>query len=339
MNRVAVVVLNYKGIEDTTSCLASLAAQTYKDFLMVAVENGSHDGSAEKFKAFEKKYGRRLHTLYNQENLGFDGGVNTGITWALEHDFEYIVLFNNDAIADKKWLEILVKTADKQKEAGIITGLLLHQDGKTIDSTGDWFSTWGLPFPRNRDNPTDKAPASEYVFGASAGASLYKAKMLHEIGIFDNDFFAYYEDADISFRAQLAGWKVYYEAKAVAYHQQGATSKRMPSGFTVHQTFKNLPLLFTKNVPAGLLFSVGTRFWPAYFLMLGNAIKNGSGKAALTGYFKSIELFWKHALSKRQYIQAHKKISNEYLRSIFWPDLPPDQTGLRKLRRFFTGKS
>jgi len=338
MNRVAVVVLNYKGIDDTIACLASLKKQTYQDFTIIAVENGSHDGSVETFKQLEKQYGEKLQTLYTQENLGFDGGVNTGITWALKRDFESIVLFNNDAIADKKWLEILVKTTEEQKEAGIITGLLLHQDGKTIDSTGDWFSTWGLPFPRNRNDPASSAPASEFVFGASAGASLYKAKMLREIGIFDNDFFAYYEDADISFRAQLAGWKVYYESRAIAYHQQGATSKRMVSGFTVNQTFKNLPLLFTKNVPRGLLFSIGIRFWFAYFLMLGHAIKKGSGKAALKGYFQSIRLFWKSALPARWYIQAHKKVSTAYIKSMLWPDLPPDQTGLRKLRRLFTGK-
>ena len=83
--------------------------------------------------------------------------------------------------------------------------------------------------------------------------------MLKQIGLFDEDFFAYYEDVDISFRAQLAGWKVAYAPKAVAYHQIGATSSKI-KGFTTYQTMKNLPMLLWKNVPAGLLISVVPRF-------------------------------------------------------------------------------
>lgn len=338
MNRVAIVVLNYKGIEDTINCIASLMKQTIKDAKVILVENGSGDNSIKEFKKLEKKYGDKLQTLYNTENLGFDGGVNTGITWALNHNYENIALFNNDAIADSKWIESLLNASDADKDVGITTGLLLHQDGKTIDSTGDWLSTWGLPFPRNRNDKTNKAPAAEYVFGGTGGASLFKAALFRDIGTFDEDFFAYYEDTDISFRAQLAGWKVLYVPEAVAYHQQGATSNKMPGGFTTYQTFKNLPLVIAKDVPTELLLSIGIRFWFAYFLMLGHAIKRGQGKAAIRGYLRSVILFWKSALSKRRHIQSHRKVSNNYIRSILWPDLPPDQTGIRKVRRFFTGR-
>src|SRR6201999_312952 len=94
----------------------------------------------------------------------------------------------------------------------------------------------------------DKYDKQTAVFVASGGASLYRIKMLQEIGLFDEDFFAYYEDVDLSFRAQLAGWKVAYAPRAVAYHQIGATSGHI-KGFTTYQTIKNLPLLFYKNVP------------------------------------------------------------------------------------------
>lgn len=339
MNRVAVVVVNYKGIEDTVACIASLAKQTFKDFVILAVENGSHDNSVDEFKKLEKKYGKKLITFYNDKNLGFDGGVNTGIRWAMDHkEIEYVILCNNDAIADKDWVGSLVKAADRRPESGIVTGLLLLQDGTTIDSTGDWYSKWGLPFPRNRHDDVRQAPKAENVFGGTGGASLFRMKTLQEIGIFDENFFAYYEDTDISFRAQLYGWKVYYEPKAIAYHQQGATADRMPGHFAVYQTFKNLPLVYTKNVPRGLLFSIGIRFWFAYFLMLGNAIAKGRGGAALKGWLESVVLFWSSALPKRSKIQKDKKVSTKYIRSILWPDLPPDQTGLRKLRKIFIGK-
>lgn len=336
MNRVAVVVLNYKGVDDTINCLQSLEKQTYKDFLMIAIENGSEDNSATEFKKLERKYGKKLQTLYNQQNLGFTGGVNTGIRWALEHDFDLVALFNNDATADPKWLEELLKARHETK-AGITTGLLLHEHGDTIDSTGDWYSTWGLPFPRNRDEVATNAPKAEYVFSGTGGGSLYDARMLKQIGLFDETLFAYYEDIDVSFRAQLAGWKVFYTPKAIAYHKQGATSNRMPGGFTVRQTFKNLPVVFLKNVPRELLFSIGIRFWLAYSLMLGNAIKNGNGVAGLRGWLKSIALI-PHTLRERRRVQRSKKVSTDYIKTLLWPDLPPDQTGIRKLRKFFTGK-
>ncbi len=335
-SRVAVVVLNYKGIDDTVKCIASLSEQTYKNFTIVGVENGSHDGSVEQFKELEKQYGNKLVTLYNDKNLGFDGGVNTGIRWALDKDFEYIALFNNDAVADKKWLETLVKAA-KLHDSGITTGLLLHGDGKTIDSTGDWYSKWGLPFPRNRGDKTSLAPHSEFVMGATGGASLFAVDMLREISIFDEDFFAYYEDNDISFRAQLAGWKVYYVKAAVAYHNQGSTSNRMASGFAIYQTFKNLPLVYVKNVPLGLLLPIGIRFYPAYWLMLGNAIRHGAGKSALKGALMSIALGIKK-LPERWRIQHNKQVSTSYIKGLLWDDLPPDQTGLRKLRKKIIGK-
>jgi len=335
MNRVAVVVLNYKGIDDTIKCLASLVGQSYHDFKIVAVENGSGDNSATEFKKLEKQYKDKLQTLYNTKNLGFDGGVNTGIRWALKHDFEYIVLFNNDALADKDWLKHLVEQADMNENFGIVTGLLLHEDGKTIDSSGDWYSKWGLSFPRNRNDPTKKAPKAGEVFGASGGASLYRVKMFRQIGLFDEDFFAYYEDVDISFRAQLAGWRVFYQPKAIAYHKQGGTSSKMP-GFTVYQTFKNLPLVYVKNVSFGLLFSIGIRFYPAYWLIYFHAIARGNGWPATKGALHSIGYGIK-SLRKRWGIQKNKKVSTAYIASIIWPDLPPEQTGLRKLRRFFTG--
>jgi GT2 family glycosyltransferase len=336
MNRVAVIILNYKGIEDTSDCLASLQAQTYQDFTTVVIENGSHDGSAEALKILASHYKSEIHVIYNDENLGFTGGVNTGLRWAIEQGFDCAALFNNDAVADKNWLKELVKAHD-QEGSGITTGLLLHQDGATIDSTGDWYSIWGLPFPRGRDTKTTTAPKAGYVFSGSGGASLYSIKMLKQIGLFDETFFAYYEDVDVAFRAQLAGWKVFYTSKAIAYHKQGATSDKMP-GFATYQTFKNLPLLYIKNTPAGLLLPIGVRFWFAYIIMLGHAIKRGSGLAALSGCLKGMALFWMHALPSRHRIQSTRNVSTAYIADLLWPDLPPNQTGLRRLRNFFTGK-
>lgn len=336
MSSVAVVVINYKGITDTIECIESLVKQSFEDFTIVAVENGSNDGSVKKFRELEKKYEDKLVTLYNDKNLGFDGGANTGIHWALSNNCDYVALLNNDAVADKDWVKNLVAAAKKHK-SGLTTGLLLMTDGKTIDSTGDWFTEWGLGFPRNRGDKASDAPEGGFVFGASGGATLFSVPMLRKIGLFDEDFFAYYEDNDISFRAQLAGWKVYYEPSAIAYHKLGQTSNRLRSGFATYQTFKNLPLVFIKNVPFSLLFPIGIRFCTAYWLMVGHAIVRGRGGPALHGVIMASLLYAKK-LPARWHIQRNKKVSSAYIKSILWDDLPPDQTGLRKFRKIFTGK-
>lgn len=335
MNRVAIVVLNWNGIADTLMCLDSLLEQTYKDFRVVVVDNGSKDNSKELLDKYQLDHADMVDVIYNPVNFGFAGGVNTGIEWALNEGFDCVALFNNDATADKNWLKSLVEAAG-DKNIGISVGLLLHEDGKTIDSTGDWFSKWGLAFPRNRGDMADKAPEAGEVFSATGGASLYKTALFKDIGLFDEDFFAYYEDADVSFRAQLAGWKVVYTPKAIAYHKQGASSKKIP-GFTVYQAFKNLPLLFIKNVPRGLLLSIGVRFYLAYFLILINAIVKGNGGPALKGAWMSFVLGFKK-LGERRQIQKNKRVSTAYIKSILWDDLPPDQTGLRKFRKIFTSK-
>jgi GT2 family glycosyltransferase len=336
MNRVAVVILNWNGIKDTISCLDSLIVQTYSNYTIVVIDNGSVDDSVDVLQKYITDHqDKPIELICNPKNLGFAGGVNTGIRWALDKKFDAVALFNNDATADKDWLSCLAKGLT-DKEVGISTGLLLHENGKTIDSTGDWYSKWGLPFPRSRGENTIFAPNDGLVFGASGGATLYRSEMLRDIGLFDEDFFAYYEDADISFRAQLAGWKVNYASDAIAYHKQGATSKKIP-GFAVYQTFKNLPILYLKNVPLKLLLSVGIRFYFAYVLMYINSFTHKTGWAATKGVFKAIALTVK-AVKQRHTIQGNKRVTTDYIKSILWDDLPPDQTGLRKVRKIFTGK-
>jgi GT2 family glycosyltransferase len=336
IDQIAVVVLNWNGIKDTITCLDSLLLQTFPHYKIIVIDNGSSDNSLDQLKKYAIDHeDYQIELICNNKNLGFAGGVNTGIRWALENNFDAIALFNNDATADKNWLSNLVKGLDNQ-EVGISTGLLLHENGKTIDSTGEFYSKWGLSFPRNRGENTVFANVNSMVFGATGGATLYRSTMLKEIGLFDDDFFAYYEDADISFRAQLAGWKVAYNSEAIAYHKQGATSSKIP-GFAVYQTFKNLPVLFLKNVPKELLLFIGCRFYLAYALMYFNTFTHGTGWPATKGLFKSLVLTPK-ALKERSVIQHNKKVSTDYIKSILWDDLPPDQTGLRKLRKFFIKK-
>lgn len=332
-HKVAVVIPSWNAIDEIGACLDSLLAQSLQPHIIV-VENGSTDGSPE----FIAKHYPAVEVLRQERNLGFAGGVNVGIRKALTDGFAYVALFNNDAVAHKDWLKALVLALGGHDQAGIATCKLLSSDKAHVDSTGDQYSTWGLPFPRDRDVAADKAHNKpEEVFSASGGASLYRSAMLQEIGLFDEDFFAYYEDVDISFRAQLAGWKVLYEPKAEAYHATGTTSGKI-KGFTTYQTFKNQPLVLWKNVPARLLPAVLLRFAVAYTSIYLSSFVGGRGWPATKGFLRMLTLLPKKLIERRR-IQRRRKVSAEYINSMLVHDLPPNAAKLRRLRKLFTGKS
>lgn len=326
-SNVAVVIPNWNGKEDLPACLDSLGSQTLKPHIIV-VENGSTDGSTE---LVTTKY-PHVTLLPQSENLGFAGGVNVGITYALEHDFEYIALLNNDAIADKNWLKELMHAMDRSPKAGIATCKLMSIDKTHLDSTGDLYTTWGLPYPRGRGKPVNETYDKQTeIFGASGGASLYRSDLFKKIRAFDEDFFAYYEDVDISFRAQLAGWSVVYAPRAIAFHKISATSSKI-KGFATYQTMKNLPWVVWKNVPTSLLMTMLPRFTLAYSTFYISAIVRGQGWPATKGLLKSLWLLPKK-LQERVGIQKSRQVSDAYVRSILTWDLPPNANRLRKLRQ------
>ncbi len=325
--KIAVVVLNYKGWRDSIKCVKSLLAQTYPAFHIVLIENGSGDQSA---RELSKLKDPKLTYIEESINHGFTGGVNLGIQWAMEHDYDMVALLNNDAHAEPDWLENLAGAMKKTK-ASVVTGLLLTSDGKRIDDAGDSYSTWGIPTLVAEHQPASDAPKSGSVFGATGGATLYKLSLLKEIGLFDNVYFAYNEDIDMDWRTQLAGHKIYYEKSAVAYHKHSATSKKMP-GFTTTQVFRNLPVVLIKNVPFPMSIPIGIKFVFIYWAFVFYKVLRGEGKAAFKGVFKSVTL-WSHAFKERRHVQKSKVVSNSYIRSILYRGLP--LRSVKRLKHFF----
>ena len=323
--RVAVVVPNWNGIDSLGACLDSLVSQTPEP-LIIVVDNGSTDGSRELLEQYQK-----VEVIKHAENKGYAGGVNPGFRRAMELRLDYVAAFNNDAVAGENWLRELVKVLDKKPELGVVTSKILNADGKHIDSTGDYYTVWGLPYPRGRgETDLDKYDEQTAIFAASGGASLYRVAMLEQVGLLDEDFFAYYEDVDLSFRAQLTGWKVAFAPSAIVYHQISATSNRI-KGFATYQTMKNLQLLFYKNVPRRYLYKVGWRFTLAHCLFYLRAISRRQGWAATKGDLKGSALLFKKS-SERRHIQQAKTVSDEYIWNMIVHDLPPNARALRKLR-------
>lgn len=331
-------MITWNNSNDSIECLESLQQQDYKNLTLLSIDNDSTDDSADHLRAYIKKYPKAdIRFIETGHNDGTAGGFNAGIQWAIDNDYDFIGTLNADAIADKNWAKSLMHEFDTHKSAGMATGLLLRRDGKTIDTSGDFYTTWGLPGPRNRDQKRNTTPTQPGdVFGSTGGGFIARTDMFKKIGLFDEAFFMYYEDVDIAFRAQLQGYTIRYSPTAIAYHKLGASSKTVP-GLAVYNTFKNLPMLFAKNVPLSLWPVIYPRFVLLYTLILGNAIAKGRGKYALKGMFKSW-LYAPHAFRQRRKIQKNRTVTTDYINSIILHDLPPDQTGLRKFRKFFTGK-
>lgn len=326
-SNIAVIVPNWNGKDSIANCLDSLKVQSIKPMIIV-IDNGSVDGSVDLIK---QKY-PDVNLLSQSRNLGFAGGVNVGVKRAMSEGIELIGLLNNDAIVDGRWLESLVNILQADKKLGIVTSKLIDSEKRYLDSTGDFYTTWGLPYPRGRGEAvSSKYDADTDVFAASGGASLYRAEMLKEIGLFDEDFFAYYEDVDLSFRAQLAGWKVAYVPEAIVYHQIGATSSKI-KGFTTYQTMKNLPMIVRRDVPLRLLPTVLPRFWLAYTSFYFSAVARGQFWPATKGWFVALVSLPKNLIERRQ-IQKNRKVSVEYIYNMLVHDLPPNAARLRALRQ------
>jgi GT2 family glycosyltransferase len=264
---------------------------------------------------------KKVVILKQQKNLGFAGGVNVGITYAIDNNYDFVALFNNDAIAEKYWLKKLALTA-KIKNAGVVTGKFLHHGNNKIDSVGEFYTTYGLPYPKGRNEiDSGKYESTTEVFGATGGASLYSIKMLKKIGLFDSDYFAYFEDIDLCFRAQLAGYKVYYEPKAVSYHHIGGTSGKI-NGFVVYQTAKNFWFLYTKNMPTLLFWKYLplATYW--YMRMFLAKFIRGGLWYFIRGWLAGLILMPKK-LTQRMKIQKNRKVSANYIDSIIIHNTPP----------------
>lgn len=220
---VSVVVVNWNGEDVIPGCLTSLAAQDFGDFELIVVDNGSTDHSLEILNSSPLP----IRLIRNTENKGFCGANNQGIDLA---QGKFIALLNNDAEADAGWLSALVRAIERDDGplCGMVASkILLFEDRKRIDKVGHLI----YPDGQNRGRGSGEIDSGQYdEFGETLWpdgcAALYSAEMLRQIGGFDEDFFAYADDADLGFRGRIAGWRAVYEPKAVVYHRGGATLGR-----------------------------------------------------------------------------------------------------------------
>jgi len=246
MAKISVVVVNFNGKRFLDDCLNSLYVQTYKDYEVIVVDNASRDGSVEHIRSCFPW----ARIVENKVNLGSTGGNNSGIR---EAEGEFIVTLNNDTRLEKDFLERLAGPMS-DPGIGMCGSKMVYPNGK-INSTGLCLSRSGASWDRGAsEEDLGQYDRQEEIFGACAGAALYRRKMLDEIGLFDEDFFIFMEDIDLTLRARCAGWRCIYVPGAVAHHLHGATAG-VGSDLTVYYGNRNIMWLPAKNYPLPFLIT------------------------------------------------------------------------------------
>lgn len=232
--KVAAVVLNFNGIKNTLDCVKSLKQQTTEemDFQIIVVDNCSHDDSVKTLKRIQG-----IKFIANDKNLGYSGGMNVGIKYALKNNFEKIILLNNDIYLDKEFLPNIISSA---KRAAIVApkiyfakGHEFHKhkykkqdSGKVIWFAGsriDWQNIIGYHLGVDEVDRGQFDRSTEIDF-ASGACMLISKEVFRQIGFFDEKYFLYLEDMDFCFRAKLAGFKIIFAPKAVIWHKNAQST-------------------------------------------------------------------------------------------------------------------
>jgi GT2 family glycosyltransferase len=303
---ISVIVLNWNGKEYLEESLPALEAQTFDDFEVIVVDNGSSDGSSDYVEMEHPEF----ELIELEENRGFAGGNNVGLDQARGN---YIALLNNDAVPQEDWLESLA-TAANETEAGFFASkMVMYDDPSTVDSCGDYYSTIGVGGKRGHGKCRKSYMSRESVFSACGGAAMYSRELLDNVGVFDDDFFFAYEDADLGFRARLQGYECMFVPDAVVNHHLSSSTVEDSPTYVYHSQ-RNLEFVFFKCLPRSFLI----RFLPKHIIY--NIIAflyfawKGRGRAFLQAKLDVI-LMLPTLLRKRRKIQSDRQVTDTELRS------------------------
>jgi GT2 family glycosyltransferase len=327
---VSVIVVNWNRGDLLSSCLRSLAAQKgIGSFEVIIVDNGSTDNSHHIMEEFKKSSGLSVCLIFNARNHGFCAANNQGIHAARG---EYIALLNNDAEADREWLHAMWSELRDRPDFGMIASkILVYEDPRKIDKAGHLIYLDG----QNRGRGSGEIDRGQYdrleeVLWPDGCAALYRKAMLDEIGGFDEDLFAYGDDAELGLRARIAGWRCLYVPSAVVRHHRGSTLGLLSSR-RLELIERNRLLLALKHFPLSLLWLNGF-YWLARVAAGVSAAFLGRGESArfpgiggklrlstaiLTGFGKALALA-PRTLRKRRSLRPLRRLSPKQIRQLLF---------------------
>ncbi len=318
---VSVTIVTYNSGRFIKRCLESVLDQKYPLKEIIVIDNNSSDGTIDILEPFED----RCRIVYNEENIGFSAAQNQAIGMS---DAEWVLTLNPDVLLLQGFLEVLVSAGSMDPKVGTVCGKLMTMkatfdfpEEPLVDSTGIYFT----PNLRHLDRGSLRLDDGsfrnyEYVFGATAAAALYRREMIEDIAIggefFDNDFFAYREDADVAWRAQLMDWKCLYAPYAKGYHVRKAlpgNRRELTPEINMHSV-KNRFLLRMKNITGDLyrrnFFSITAR--DAVVISCCLLWEHTSLRA-----FSFLFVNWRSVMQKRREIMRRRRVSDEYIASWF----------------------
>ncbi|HWF51699.1 MAG TPA: glycosyltransferase family 2 protein [Solirubrobacteraceae bacterium] len=300
---VVAVVLSYDGRALLETILPSLAAQTYPNLRTLVIDNGSSDDSL----VYLAREWPDVEVLALPKNIGVAAALNRGMAAARG---DLIALLNNDIELEPGCLAELVETMRAHPDAAVACPKLVNYYRRDhLDGTGDVYR-WGGEAGRRAhgERDTGQYDRAQDVFSACGGAALYRTAALADVGAYDESFFAYYEDVDWSFRAQLAGWRCRYAPSAVAYHIGGATLGGELSDFLLYHNWRNQIWVMAKNWPLAALIVHS----PQVLFVQGRnlLIALRSGRVGLwLGVWRAALAGLPGVLRKRRGVQRSRRIS------------------------------
>ena len=246
--RVYIVLLNYNGYQDTIDCIESLTHIDYENYEIVIVDNNSTNNSVEKICNYIKNQ-KNIKFIKSKENLGFSGGNNLGIKYALDNAADYICLLNNDTTVEHDFLRNLVDKMQEDKKIGISAGKIMYYDNKDIVwSAGGCIDTEkaiGYNYGINTQEKELIDEVREVTF-LTGCLQLIRREVFEEIGLYDHDYFLYMEDVDFCKRALNHGYKLIYVPQSKIYHKVSASTGGQISPMVIYYMTRNR-LLFNRK--------------------------------------------------------------------------------------------
>ena len=233
--KVAIIILNWNGKEDTIECLESLKHITYPNYEILLVDNGSTDGSVE---CFRERY-PGMEIIENGENLGFAEGNNVGIRRAMDEGVDYVLLLNNDTVVNPEFLTELIEVSENNSLIGIVgPKIYYYQSKQIIHFAGGRLNLWtgkpshiGINEIDSRKHDTIKEV--DFITGC---AFLIKCKLINDVGALDKTFFCYLEEIDLCLRAKKTGAKMCFVPKSKVWHKISKTSEKHTGFFEYYDT-------------------------------------------------------------------------------------------------------
>ena len=242
MASVFIIILNYNGIKDTLELLDNIVKLDYSNYKIIVIDNASSDGSN-----LELKKITNIDLIENNKNLGFVGGNNIGIKFALKQKADYILLLNNDTIVESDFLAKLVNAMESDSGIGLTGSKIMnYNDRQKIWSAGGGIKKWSKKTFQYGEGKIDDGSYDEpkEVDFLSGCCLLIRREVIEKIGLLDDDYFMYYEDVDYCLKAKRAGFKVFYVPQSVIWHKVANSSSR---SFRDFYRMRNYILYMNKN--------------------------------------------------------------------------------------------